>query len=126
MIFCIDTVGSDRYHGGELMVGYRMSRNDFHSKLLAWGLFVALVVVSGTAGTAVAHDLHHGTHHSAKLHGTGICAWMCAAGDGMQALFPCVVGESLPVATVAPAALPEAPSGPTSVPATRAPPASSF
>jgi hypothetical protein len=31
-----------------------------------------------TTGSAVAHELQHAAHHNAGMHGSGICAWMCA------------------------------------------------
>ncbi|MEW6245541.1 MAG: hypothetical protein AB1555_02400 [Nitrospirota bacterium] len=50
----------------------------------AWALVVAIVIVlAATTGSAVAHDLQHAAHHGAGLHSTGICAWMCAAGQAL-------------------------------------------
>lgn len=37
-----------------------------------------LVLLAVTTGNAVAHELQHAAHHSAGMHGSGICAWMCA------------------------------------------------
>lgn len=51
----------------------------------AWALVVAIVIVlAATTGSAVAHDLQHAAHHAAGLHSTGICAWMCAAGQVLE------------------------------------------
>ncbi len=51
----------------------------------AWVLVVAIVLVlAATTASAVAHDLRHAAHHTAGLHSTGICAWMCAAGQVLE------------------------------------------
>jgi hypothetical protein len=51
-------------------------------KILAGGLALAiLAILSATPAGAVAHDLEHAGHHLASMHGTGLCAWMCAAGQ---------------------------------------------
>ncbi len=39
---------------------------------------VVIVLLAMTTGSAVAHELQHAAHHNAAMHGTGICAWMCA------------------------------------------------
>jgi hypothetical protein len=40
----------------------------------------AVIVLLGlTTGSAVAHEIQHAAHHNAGMHGSGICAWMCAA-----------------------------------------------
>ncbi|GIW54822.1 MAG: hypothetical protein KatS3mg082_1226 [Nitrospiraceae bacterium] len=47
-----------------------------------WVLVVTVVtVLAATTGSVVAHDFQHAAHHAAGLHSTGICAWMCAAGQ---------------------------------------------
>lgn len=54
-------------------------------KLAIWVLLFAVAVGPGAAtGSAVAHDLTHAGHHSADMHSTGICAWMCAAGAAID------------------------------------------
>jgi hypothetical protein len=54
-------------------------------KLATWMLLFAVAVGLGaTTGSAVAHDLTHEGHHSACMHSTGICAWMCAAGAAID------------------------------------------
>ena len=35
------------------------------------------------AAPSVGHTEHHAGHQAAT-HSTGICAWMCAAGDGIE------------------------------------------
>jgi len=37
-----------------------------------------IVLLAVTTGKAVAHELQHAAHHDAGMHGSGICAWMCA------------------------------------------------
>lgn len=52
-----------------------------------WGLLLCLVLVNGfMAAPSVAHAEHHGTHE-AGTHATGICAWLCAAGQGVDSAF---------------------------------------
>jgi hypothetical protein len=41
-------------------------------------LFAVIALLAVTTGSAVAHELHHAAHHDAGMHGSGICAWMCA------------------------------------------------
>jgi hypothetical protein len=54
-----------------------MRRSRFHS--LVWIVVIAVVALLGvTTGSAVAHELQHAAHHDAAMHGSGICAWMCA------------------------------------------------
>ncbi len=56
-------------------------------KLLALTLAVGLLLLlGGTTGSAFAHDIQHAGHHSAGMHGQGICAWMCAAGSALDGL----------------------------------------
>ena len=46
---------------------------------IAFALAVAIVLMLGaTTGSAFAHEIQHAAHHSAAMHSTGICAWMCA------------------------------------------------
>ena len=53
-------------------VGYRFT---------SWALVVGLLLLlSLTTSSAVVHELTHATHHTAGMHTSGICAWMCAAG----------------------------------------------
>lgn len=40
--------------------------------------FAVIALLAVTTGSAVAHELHHAAHHDAGMHGSGICAWMCA------------------------------------------------
>lgn len=51
---------------------------------LVWGLLLCLVLVNGfMAAPSVRHAGHH-TDHQAGTHSTGICAWMCAAGEDVE------------------------------------------
>jgi hypothetical protein len=46
---------------------------------IVWVVACAVIVLLAvTTGSAVAHELQHAAHHSAGMHGSGICAWMCA------------------------------------------------
>ncbi len=47
---------------------------------IALALTVAIVLMLGaTTGSAFAHEIQHAAHHTAGMHGSGICAWMCAS-----------------------------------------------
>jgi hypothetical protein len=51
---------------------------------LVWGLVLCLVLVNGfMAAPSVAHAEHHGAH-KAGTHATGMCAWLCAAGQQVE------------------------------------------
>jgi len=68
---------------------------------VAWTLVVAVLLMLGaTTGNAVAHEIQH-SHHTAAMHGTGICAWMCASANIVitAAVLPSAVApvEDLPV-----------------------------
>ncbi|MBP8116714.1 MAG: hypothetical protein KAY09_03185 [Nitrospira sp.] len=46
---------------------------------IVWIVACAVIVLLAvTTGNAVAHELQHAAHHDAGMHGSGICAWMCA------------------------------------------------
>lgn len=49
-----------------------------------WSLLLCLVLVNGAmAAPSVGHAQHHPSHQ-AGTHSTGICAWLCAAGEGVE------------------------------------------
>jgi len=51
---------------------------------LVWGLLLCLVLVNGfMAAPSVGHAGHH-ADHQAGTHSTGICAWMCVAGEDIE------------------------------------------
>lgn len=51
---------------------------------VTWALLLCLVLVNGSmAMPSVAHAEHHGAH-KAGTHATGICAWLCAAGQEVE------------------------------------------
>lgn len=51
---------------------------------LVWSLLLCLVLVNGfMAAPSVAHAGHH-AKHQAETHSTGLCAWLCAAGQGID------------------------------------------
>lgn len=64
--------------------------------LLACVLFLLTV----TTTSAVAHELRHATHHNAGMHGTGLCAWMCAAGQALTGHHASFSGVPEPCAVV--------------------------
>jgi hypothetical protein len=101
-----------------------MSRKGRFAKVLAWTMAVGLLVlIGGTTGSAFAHDVQHAAHHSPAMHGKGICAWMCAAGQALEEITLTVQSETAPVASLGltPQLQPPSCHRPTS--ASRAPPA---
>jgi hypothetical protein len=49
-------------------------------KSVALGLaFGIVLMLAASTGTAFVHELQHATHHNARMHATGVCAWMCAS-----------------------------------------------
>ena len=51
---------------------------------LIWSLLLSLVLMNGfMAAPSVAHAAHH-ENHQAGTHSTGLCAWQCAAGQGVE------------------------------------------
>jgi hypothetical protein len=49
-----------------------------------WALLFCIVLVNGfMAAPSVGHAEHH-AKHQAGTHSTGICAWLCAAGQGVE------------------------------------------
>lgn len=53
--------------------------NRLHLKPIAFTLAVAVLLLLGaTTGGAFAHEVQHAAHHTAGMHATPICAWMCA------------------------------------------------
>jgi hypothetical protein len=54
-------------------------------KAIAWALVVAVVLIVGTTtAEAFVHEVQHATHHSAGMHTTGICAWMCVSAGAVS------------------------------------------
>lgn len=45
-----------------------------------------LLLLGATTGSAFAHEVQHAGHHSAGMHSQGICAWMCAVGQSLEAV----------------------------------------
>lgn len=51
---------------------------------VVWSLLACLVFVNGAmVKPSVAHAAKHANHH-AGTHSTGLCAWLCAAGQGIE------------------------------------------
>lgn len=67
---------------------------------LVWSLLVCLVLVNGLLTVpAVTHAGHH-AKHQAGTHSTGLCAWECAAGQGIDTA-TVVFSASLPFVELA-------------------------
>jgi hypothetical protein len=53
-------------------------------RILALGLALCLLTLSGVMyPQTVAHAAHH-AHHKAATHSTALCTWMCAAGQAQE------------------------------------------
>lgn len=53
-------------------------------RILAVGLALCLLVLSGVMyPQTVGHAAHH-AHHKAATHSTALCTWMCAAGQAQE------------------------------------------
>jgi hypothetical protein len=51
---------------------------------LVWSLLACLVLANALmAAPSVGHTIHH-AHHQAGTHAGGLCAWLCAAGQGIE------------------------------------------
>jgi hypothetical protein len=51
----------------------------FSLKSISWLLIGAVaLMLAATTGTAFAHEIQHAAHHTAGMHSSGVCAWMCA------------------------------------------------
>lgn len=51
---------------------------------IALTLAVAVLLMLGaTTGIAFAHEVQHAAHHTAGMHASGICAWMCASASAV-------------------------------------------
>ncbi len=51
---------------------------------LIWALLLCIVLVNGLmAAPSVGHAAHHADHQSGT-HSTGLCAWLCAGGVGIE------------------------------------------
>ncbi|MBX3302674.1 MAG: hypothetical protein KF693_10715 [Nitrospira sp.] len=52
--------------------------------VLIWALLLCIVLVNGAmAAPSVGHAEHH-ADHQAGTHSTGLCAWLCAGGQGVE------------------------------------------
>ena len=49
-----------------------------------WALLLCIVLVNGLmVAPSVGHAQHH-ADHQAGTHSTGLCAWLCVAGDNIE------------------------------------------
>jgi hypothetical protein len=61
-----------------------MMRMNGKRPILIWGLLLVIVMVNGLmAAPSVEHAEHH-ADHQAGTHSTGLCAWLCAGGVGIE------------------------------------------
>jgi len=81
-----------------------------------------LLMLGATTGAAFAHEIQHAAHHTAGMHATGICAWMCAtAGAVTTAIVQPAACTLVQVATIPHVLLPLTSDSPNTLHA-RAPP----
>lgn len=58
--------------------------DDVKRPVFIWVLLFCVVLVNGfMVAPGVSHPEHH-EDHQATTHSTGICAWLCAAGQGIE------------------------------------------
>lgn len=89
---------------------------------VALALAVAMLgVLSMMTGSAVAHEIQH-AHHTAAMHGTGICAWMCAAGQVFEGAAVVLHTDLTPIGHAIPSVLPDPNSADPLLVSSRAPP----
>lgn len=75
-----------------------------HRSALVWSLLLCLVLVNGfMAAPGVVHAEHH-ANHQAGTHSTGLCAWLCAAGQTAEDAVPLTL---LVVSVTSPAVHPQ-------------------
>jgi hypothetical protein len=43
------------------------------------------LMLGATTGGAFAHEIQHAAHHTAGMHSSGVCAWMCATAGTLAA-----------------------------------------
>jgi hypothetical protein len=70
---------------------------------IACTLAVAIVLMLGAiTGSAFAHEIQHAAHHTAGMHATGICAWMCATAGAVTTAAFHATAVTISVETAAP------------------------
>ena len=83
-----------------------------------------LLLLGATTGSAFAHEVQHAGHHSTAMHSQGICAWMCAVGQNLEAVTCIFQVDAVPLALAGQPAV----QGPLTIvlpsPVTRGPPSS--
>jgi hypothetical protein len=43
-------------------------------------------MLAATTGAAFAHEIQHAAHHTAGMHSSGVCAWMCATAGTLASM----------------------------------------
>jgi len=76
-------------------------------KLIALGLALCLLVVSGAMSTQIIGHAAHHSHHKAATHGTVLCAWMCAAGQVVSSASGDMHTDLLPITSAHETAAPQ-------------------
>ena len=83
-----------------------------------------LLLLGATTGSAFAHEVQHAGHHSAGMHSQGICAWMCAVGQNLEAAACVFQVDAAPFALTGPPAAQDSLPAVLPPPVTRGPPSS--
>jgi hypothetical protein len=90
---------------------------------LAVVLVLCLLVIGGLGSAqAISHESHH-AHHQKSTHATVLCAWMCAAGQVLDAVAAPDLIERSPVSRVEFSTPPDFSSSFSSLLSSRGPPA---
>lgn len=91
-------------------------------KLISIVLILCVLSVGGLAqAQSVEHAGHH-AHHQAATHGTVLCSWMCAVGQGWETVVAPTPHELFPIELLELASIDGLPVRHECVPTTRGPP----
>jgi hypothetical protein len=95
----------------------------FIQRALACFLVFCILAIGGLASAqSVAHESQH-SHHQQATHGTGLCSWMCAAGQAGETASQFIPVELLPREFVEFTSADQVSTNFSGILATRAPPA---
>ncbi|MBM4126451.1 MAG: hypothetical protein FJ247_03750 [Nitrospira sp.] len=96
--------------------------NHYLLKVLSMLLVLCVLSIGGLAqAESVEHAGHH-AHHQAATHGTVLCSWMCAVGQGWEAVVAPTPHELAPIELHELATIGGLPVHHESAPTTRGPP----
>lgn len=79
------------------LIGQPDRSSGFSRRVIAFGLVVALVGLAAVLYPATVPHLMHHTQHQTGTHGTALCSWLCAAGQGVEGVAAPVAHQYDPV-----------------------------